>query len=248
VESVYEDRKLLKQAGDPREKILKTALAACYGKLAQQVGDEPPFQSLAWAGMITCHCRAMILDAMRPDPDNVRMIATDGILVREIPDHLTIGDGLGEWEAKPVAAVLAMQPGLYFFRTDDGSEHARSRGFGRADLSFEQAAQAIDRNVRPTVGTFITGSLTVITRRFRGLGSVVRQKAWSKWRRWIEEERHIRLNPSPRRGALRFEKGRVETYAIGEPRTRKTRSRKRAYRWDAEREAEREPTDGETLW
>jgi len=248
VESVYEERKRLKAIGDPKQKVLKLALSACYGKLAQQVGDEPPFQSLAWAGMITAHCRAQVLDAMRPDPDNVRMIATDGVLVREIPDHLTIGDGLGEWEAKPVAEVLAMQPGLYFFRTEDGKEHVRSRGFGRADLTFEKAAQAIDRDVRPSLRTFMTRSLTVSTRRFRGLGSVVRQKAWNQWRRWIDQERNIRLNPWPRRGTLRLERGRVETYAIEEARKRKKQSKHPNYRWDAEREAEREPTAGGSLW
>lgn len=247
VPSVYDERRRLKAEGDPREKILKLALSASYGKLAQQVG-KPRLQSLTWAGMITAHCRARILDAMRPDPDNVRMIATDGMLVREIPDHLTIGDGLGEWEAKPVADVLALQPGLYFYRTEDGEQHVRSRGFGRADLTFEKAAQAIDKDIRPSLGTLMTRTVNVRTRRFRGLGSVVRQKAWSQWRRWIEQKRSISLNPWPRRGALRFEKGRVETYAIGEARKSKKQSKHPNYRWDAEREAEREPTDGGSLW
>ena len=247
VPGVYEERRRLKAEGDPREKILKMALSASYGKLAQQVGD-PPVQSLAWAGMITAHCRGQILDTMRPDPDNVRMIATDGLLVREIPDHLVVGEGLGEWEVKRVADVLALQPGLYFYRTEDGEKHTRSRGFGRADLTFEKAAQAIDRDIRPSLGTLMTRSLNVRTRRFRGLGSVVRQKAWSQWRRWIEQKRSISLNPWPRRGALKFEKGCVETYAIGEAKERKKQSKHPNYRWDAEREAEREPTDGGSLW
>lgn len=64
--------------------VIKTALAAAYGKLAQNVGAHP-FQCWAWASMTTSGTRAQNLKAIAKhrDPHNVLAIATDGLLTLE---------------------------------------------------------------------------------------------------------------------------------------------------------------------
>lgn len=68
--------------------VIKLGCNACYGKLAQSLGDNPPFQSWIWAGMITSGTRAQLLEVTSLHTDwattyNVLAKATDGIYSRE---------------------------------------------------------------------------------------------------------------------------------------------------------------------
>ena len=65
--------------------VIKLGVNSVYGKLAQSVGEDPPFQCWIWAGMITSGTRAQILRALslHKDPANLLMVATDGICSRE---------------------------------------------------------------------------------------------------------------------------------------------------------------------
>ncbi len=58
----------------------------CYGKLAQTLGAAL-FNNWIWAGMITSGCRAQLLEMLwlHHDPQNLLMLATDGVLTREDP-------------------------------------------------------------------------------------------------------------------------------------------------------------------
>ncbi len=68
--------------------VIKLGTNAVYGKLAQSLGLNPPFQSWIWAGMITSNTRAQILEmlALHKDWSNMLMVATDGIYSRELID------------------------------------------------------------------------------------------------------------------------------------------------------------------
>lgn len=95
--------------------------------------------------------QAKILEAMRGDPNNVRMIATDGIVAPDIPDRLSVGDGLGQWEAEHMRDVLAMDPwGAAYQRKDaftgklakalPSLRTARRHPFSDAQARFWEAA------------------------------------------------------------------------------------------------------------
>ena len=131
-----------------------------YGKTAQSVGDDPPFQSWIWAGMTTATTRGQILEAilLAQDPWNVLTIATDGIFSLEnlpietspkrvwMPRDTGTSDlakPLGGWERKydeknpdapsfPEGAFIA-KPGLYY-RLNPSLSDVRARGVGRREV------------------------------------------------------------------------------------------------------------------
>ena len=131
-------------------KALKLGINASYGKTAQTLGDDPPYQSWIWAGNITAHTRGQILEAilLAKDPWSVLAIATDGIYSTEkldLPKPRETGTGhipntkgkfapLGGWEHKeiPEGAFLA-KPGLYF-RLKSTLDDIRARGVGRREV------------------------------------------------------------------------------------------------------------------
>ncbi len=88
---------------DARGLTIKGGLNSCFGKLCQAAGKDPIYQSYLWAGMITAHCRARILELMgiHRDMRNVLAIATDGVLSLEYfnddrlppPDASPTGEG-----------------------------------------------------------------------------------------------------------------------------------------------------------
>ena len=126
--------------------VIKLGVNSVYGKLAQSVGEAPPFQCWIWAGMITSGTRAQILRALslHKDPSNLLMVATDGICSRErlvlpTPSHTgTMTEHkkpLGGWEEKEVKkGVFFVRPGIYFplDPTPEELKTVRARGVGRA--------------------------------------------------------------------------------------------------------------------
>lgn len=147
--------------------VIKLGCNACYGKLAQSLGVNPPFQSWVWAGMITAGTRAQLLDLIRMHKRraNVLMVATDGLysrekldppLPRETGTGQLIGKGkktplpLGGWERKIVEkGMFAARPGIYFplNPTADEIKEVRARGVGRASMleNWRLAIEAYDR-------------------------------------------------------------------------------------------------------
>ena len=142
--------------------VIKLGINSVYGKLAQSLGDAPPFQCWIWAGIITSGTRAQILRAlsMLKDPANLLMVATDGICSRErlvLPEPVETNTGilldccdksvtcdhsvkkikkpLGGWEEKEVnKGVFFVRPGIYFplNPTEKELKTVRARGVGRA--------------------------------------------------------------------------------------------------------------------
>jgi len=157
-------------------KALKLGSNASYGKTAQTLGEDPPFQSWVWAGNTTATCRGQILDVLRlaRDPWSVLAIATDGIYTTEkldMPAPKKTGTGdlakpLGGWEHKTISegAFLA-KPGLYF-RLHASFNEIRARGVGRREV-FEQRARMLsefERWDRKDFGFYVA----MTSRRFYG--------------------------------------------------------------------------------
>jgi hypothetical protein len=161
--SVYLERLRIGKEG--KGNALKLGANSGYGKLVQSVGFNPPFQSFVYGGNITSSCRAQCLDAIRvaPHPENILMIATDGIWADtelKLPKPINTGTNraigpegedikkpLGGWEMKHFpGGVFAARPGIYFplgKMTEEAIEKFRARGLGRRVL-YENAARIIE--------------------------------------------------------------------------------------------------------
>ena len=194
VERLYLKRKALKKAGDGAHVGLKLALNSIYGKLCQQIGWRvengelrlPPYHCLEWAGYITSHCRAQILDAILCDPESIIAIETDAVFsTRPLP--LKVGDGLGEWEAKEYSKLTYVQSGLYF--TDGAKGKAKTRGVDKGNLT-ESDVTVIMFSGEPYV--------TVTLNRFVTLGVGLTQDM-ARWRQWEQQEKTLTLHPTGKR-------------------------------------------------
>lgn len=110
VEGLYEYRKKIgkKTEGYP----IKLGINSLYGKLAQRVGN-PRWGNMIWAGLVTSLTRAALNDAIALSPDDIVMIATDGIYSLS-PLDLPIGDKLGDFESAEHPHMFIVQPGLYW--------------------------------------------------------------------------------------------------------------------------------------
>ena len=123
--------------------VLKLGMNASYGKTAQSIGENPPFQSWIWAGMTTATTRGQLLDAIASAKDrwNVLAVATDGIFgLEELPlkaPPWETGTGdmkkpLGGWEHKSVPeGIFLAKPGLYYSLEQ---KFIRARGVGRREV------------------------------------------------------------------------------------------------------------------
>ncbi|MGH7744085.1 MAG: DNA polymerase, partial [Candidatus Dormibacteria bacterium] len=83
VQELYAERQRLGSSTQGRP--LKLMLATLYGKFAQTVGCAP-FASPVWAGLITSHTRALLVDAAHATDNggaDVVMLATDGLYTLE---------------------------------------------------------------------------------------------------------------------------------------------------------------------
>lgn len=191
--------------------VIKLGLNSVYGKLAQSRGFNPKFQSWVWAGMITSGCRAQLLDAIAaaPDPDDVIMLATDGIWTTsklKLPAPRDTGTSdlekpLGGWGQETFeAGIFAVRPGIYFplSPTDEQIEKVRARGLGRRVLyeNWQKVVRAFSRG-KPSV--VITG-----VERFIGAksGCTNRKGKWEKSERlgeWVHHPITVTFNPEPKR-------------------------------------------------
>jgi hypothetical protein len=210
--------------------VMKLACNSIYGKLAQSIGENPPFQSWIWAGMVTSGTRAQILNLMslHKSPDSVLMIATDGIYSRELvktPKPRDTGTmtehkkPLGGWEQKTIdGGVFAARPGIYFpvglahppdckvcaaGATCDVIKSIRARGVGRAAM-INQCQRAIDAHKAGLPG-IVLANVT----RFHGAKSCISKGARSGYKRsadfgqWRTKEIELNFDPMPKREAAR---------------------------------------------
>ena len=118
-----------------------------YGKTAQSIGENPPFQSWIWAGMTTATTRGQLLQAIASAKDrwNVLAVATDGIFaleelpLKEPPRDTGTSDmkkPLGGWEYKSAPeGIFLAKPGLYYsLEQESKNAFVRARGVGRREV------------------------------------------------------------------------------------------------------------------
>lgn len=195
IPDLYRQRLELQREGNFGEKALKLGLNSVYGKTAQSVGHKdrrPPYQSFAWAGMITAGCRARILEAVAADPSGVVSIATDGVIsVREL-QNLSVGDGLGKWEREAVTEVFLAQNGVYRFFDSEGKEVKKNRGFSATEFDFDAIAAEFARS-----GVHTEWNCTV-TRFIGARSSLKRTVPLADWRRWVAVPKSVSLMPRNR--------------------------------------------------
>jgi hypothetical protein len=200
---------------------------SCYGKLAQSVGGNPPFQSWVWAGMITSGCRAQILELMglHRDMRNVLAIATDGVYTRErlarpVPrdtgtyacvDKDKPHEGkkpLGGWEEKEYPKGLFFaRPGIYFpvDPTEEQLSAVRARGIGRASLlahwrDIVEAHESGRSDVLfPTVRRFMGNKLTVWKVGEKTAAKDAVYKRSSDYGEWVPWPLEMSFDPLPKR-------------------------------------------------
>lgn len=202
VAEAYDKRQALKAAGDGAHVGLKLALNSLYGKMAQQVGwrqfeDKlriPPYHQLEWAGFVTSYTRAMVFRAVMEHEDEVIAFETDAIFTRSPMDHLTQGNGLGEWKETKLSSLTYLQSGFYFASDENGEEIVKSRGFDRCRDDTCTHEHCVTRE--NVLRAMASGVVTMPARltRFVTMGQALNQ-SWRLWTRWITSDRVLDLQP-----------------------------------------------------
>lgn len=124
ITEVYAERK--RQGKGTKGYVLKLGLNSLYGKCAQSIGSAP-YANPCWAGLITAHCRASLINAYKNiDARSIIMLATDGVYTDCDLPRLVCGDQLGEWEHKRHREMFLVQPGVYF--SSEAIERPKTRG------------------------------------------------------------------------------------------------------------------------
>lgn len=187
VQELYAKRQELKRKGDPSEYAYKLILNSLYGKLAQSVGTKP-FRNLVWAGIITSRTRAKIGEILVSNPDDILIVATDGIY-STAPLDLELGKRLGQWDDAGIYEWADIwQPGFYFL----SDEKVRSRGFTAHDLDLQ--------DFRDAWGDMdYLGRVKVARRRSLGYRLAAWQGHTDRIGEWSEEFSFVSFDPWPRR-------------------------------------------------
>lgn len=210
VEPLYAYRKTLPKAqGIP----IKLAINSLYGKLAQRIGV-PEFQNFVWGGLVTALVRARLNDTIGRAPDQIIMVATDGI-ISKTPLTLPVGDGLGQWGHSEHDRLFVVQPGVYWKPSTAAFAHhtdaVKSRGMHRSVLErhardFEAAWLDYAKWSKGTFGRIIAGkvleppSVTVDVRMFIGLRLAQARGKPETAGRWADTQRSVSFSWKDKRG------------------------------------------------
>lgn len=221
IPKLYAERKLLKAAGDGAHVGIKLALNSMYGKTAQQVGWQPAtaehplripaHHQLEWAGFVTSWCRAKVLRAALNNPHAIIAFETDA-LFSSAPLDLDIGDGLGEWEETRFTSLTYVQSGHYYGTLDDGKEVVKCRGIDKGEVTRADVETAL------TIPDMWERQLVAPLTRFYGAGIALVRDFPNVWRKWLTEEKTLRLFPVGKRshGACWCEGTEFEQTAVGQ--------------------------------
>lgn len=183
ISEAYEARAAYKRAGDSRQKPLKLAINAVYGKLAQGIGNAS-HQNYVWAGLITSETRARVFDLAMRDPKHVIYIATDGLAFSK-PQNVECLDVLGGWEAGYSPHCFSVANGQRLYLSEHGEWSGKTRGYGADEripwdqLREEWKRAGVGANVAVPVTRFIGASLA----RHRNRPDL--------WCTWHTEERRL---------------------------------------------------------
>lgn len=196
---VYAQRAELRAAGDEGERLVKVALNAIYGKIAQSRG-ESPWQCFELAGWVTAMVRAAMLDVADCAAWAVISIHTDGLLFDlahkgPLPvgkagwDHV-VGEGLGEWEEHRARNLLIVQPGVYTYDepgvgiAESRRIAGRTRGVPARTLSWQLVEDAWRE-----AGS--AGRVRIVQTMHHGIGTCFGRRRWSTLGQWVDEPRTV---------------------------------------------------------
>jgi hypothetical protein len=146
----YNQRRDLKDAGDPAEKVLKLIINSIYGQLAQRTGwnkkdrKAPKNHKLEYAGWITSSCRAAVFRVGTQCGADLVSIDTDGVYSRGPFVWLQHSKELGQWELEEYEDSVFWQSGIYALKSEGEWKKARSRGLPRATFSVESLLAAVE--------------------------------------------------------------------------------------------------------
>jgi len=181
----------LKAEGNPANKPLKLGLNSLYGKTAQTIGENPPYQCFFWSGYTTAATRAKLLDAIRYCNGTIYSVATDGLISSVEIDELTVGTTLGTWEKTTIMEGLLIRPGVYKWRDNFDKWHYGTRGFMKDELLWETIEEAWDRG-------YVDVPIRYTVTRFIGINqALARGENWQDYLgEWIEQLRTLSFIPT----------------------------------------------------
>lgn len=194
----YAQRAELRAAGDEGERLVKVALNAVYGKLAQSRG-EARWQCFELAGWVTAMIRACMLDAANRAPGAVVSIHTDGLLFDATltggmeaieAGWFDTGEALGEWEAHEADNLLIVQPGVYTYDepgvgvAESRRIAGRQRGIAQRGLSWDAVEDAWR-----DAGT--AGRVRLAQTMHHGIGTCAGRRRWGTLGQWVSEPRTV---------------------------------------------------------
>ncbi|HEY1343955.1 MAG TPA: DNA polymerase [Streptosporangiaceae bacterium] len=184
-------RLALKAEGNPANKPLKLGLNSLYGKTAQTIGKNPPYQSFFWAGLTTATTRAKLLDAIRYCSGTIYSVATDGLISSVEIDELKTGFNLGEWEKTKIIEGILIRPGVYKWLDNLGKYHYGTRGFQRDELLWETIEEHWDKGL-------VDVPIKYGTTRFIGITqALARGENWRNYLgEWVAQERSLSFVPT----------------------------------------------------
>lgn len=221
--------------------VMKLGPNSCYGKLAQAVGIQPPYQCFLWALLTTGRCRAQLLRLIAQG--NVVMTATDGIAsTRELAPERPRDTGsakvaesfgkepLGAWEHKILQSGIHMiRPGIAFALSVPGSSsgieledmaQTKARGVGKSTLSKAKAAVLrswdedgpVSFKLRQTMFHGWKSCISVVQDKTTGEPVYKRHENYGLWK---PRETEVRYTSEPKRPFIFSEQGSLHTWAFG---------------------------------
>jgi DNA polymerase type B, organellar and viral len=214
IADIYRERLRIGKEG--KGIVLKLASNSVYGKMAQSLGNAPPFQSWIWAGNVTSGTRAQLLqslDGSERDWD-VLMFATDGVFsTRKIKFPKPRDTGtfdlekpLGGWEHKTIpSGVFCARPGIYFpldmaeNPSDTEVKAIRARGLGKKILyeKWREIIRAYEGGETSVTFGNVTRFIGAKTGLSRGEKSGVKRSAG--YGEWVSYPITMSFDPSPKR-------------------------------------------------
>lgn len=215
VEEVYQLRNILGKG--TKGYAVKLAINSLYGKTAQSIGAAP-YANPIWAGLITAHSRAKLIDTYTSmDRRSIVMLATDAIYSTEKPE-VDEGKELGQWEVKHHNEIFLVQPGVYFI---EGAPRPKTRGvptivLQRYEAEFREAFQRWLDTPKPTLFSDREPddfpSVKVKIHAFIGMKLA---NAWGRpfdAGKWVDNTREISYNFTRKRRFACIEDNHVETF------------------------------------
>jgi len=191
VEDYYRRRQEMLLDNDFGEKIIKLGLNSIYGKLSQSKGKNPPFQQWILAGLITSGTRALLLSAIRQNPNAIVKVATDAVFSTD-PLQLDYDETkLGAWKTETLYDLLVLGNGVYQSTGSSNPKHpngiSKNRGFERGSrLRFNW--EEIRKNYK-------MGKPSIVRKyEFRRFVKAFHEKRLEERCDWIESELLLKMD------------------------------------------------------